>query len=185
LGQVWNEAAEGQDLGLSEQQLQSSLLRVAFLPLLTAWSARNDATVRPKERWNHIVSLLWQFDWRLLRYRPGSLIISDTTVCLSGTAPGQSPQYNEAWARHGIGVGFETCARITMPLTPELGLLLTRNGKRARLAAERFNRTTIYNSREFVAHAPDWPHGRPRLEQALRDDLERQRFLGPALRPHM
>ncbi|MFI6678737.1 hypothetical protein [Kribbella sp. NPDC050470] len=116
----------------------------------------------------------------MLRYRPGSLIIGDTTVCLSGTAPGHNPQYNEARARHGIGVGVETCARINMPLTPELGLLLTRDGKPTRLVAERFIRTTIYNSREFVAHAPDWPRGRSRLETAFREDLHMSTLPCPA-----
>jgi len=28
-----------------------------------------------------------------------------------------------AWTRHGMGVGFGNCARITVPLVPDLGPL--------------------------------------------------------------
>jgi hypothetical protein len=178
-------SARNRGLGLSEQETQSGILRVALIHLLEAWSVRNDTSVGPKDQWNHIVSMLGQFKWDPLRYRSSSLVVGDTTVCLYGTAQGQTSQINDAWARHGIGVGFETCARITMPLTPQLGLLLTRDGKPARLGAERFNQATVYESREFVAHSPDWPEGRARLEKAFRDDLQRQRFLGAAFRPHM
>ena len=155
---------------------------VSMLGTLEAWSLRNDASVRPKERWDSVASTLtYDFNWRIVRYRGPSLIVSDNTVCLSGARAGHQLEVPPAWTDHGIGIGFDTCARVTVALTPECGLLLQRDGPVKHIRAELMNRWTILNSREFVAHSLNWPTQSPRLYRTAMADLRTQRFIFPRL----
>lgn len=152
--------------------------------LLHAWQMRTDPDARPKESYNGVVvNLLHRFEWRVVRYRRPVLVVSDNSVCMSGVADGETAGVPEAWTRHGAGVGTGTCRRITCPLTPRLGLLLENGRDPTHLKAEVFNRLTVHNSREFVAHHQEWPHAEPRLHQSLHDDLWLQRRLLPAFGP--
>lgn len=82
-----------------------------------------------------------------------------------------------SWTRHGAGVGFGNCGRITMPLAPNLGLIIHRTNRPdlRKLDAVSFNRATIYNSREFIAHHPDGLPGSG-LRFALLKDLRTWRY---------
>ncbi len=75
-----------------------------------------------------------------------------------------------------MSIGFNNCGRVTMPLAPNLGLIIHRTGRQdlRSLTAAEFNRATIYNSREFIAHHPN---GMPstNLQRALLVDLQTQR----------
>ncbi|WP_330457373.1 hypothetical protein OIB37_10955 [Streptomyces sp. NBC_00820] len=42
------------------------------------------------------------------------------------------------------------------------------------------NRFTVFNSREFVAHSPQWKQAHPKLARELPELLERQRLVAPA-----
>lgn len=87
----------------------------------------------------------------------------------------------EAWTRHGMGVGFGNCARITVPLAPDLGLVLTPRGQTPRrIGTAEFNRATIYNSREFVAHHPGWQPGQS-SQRAFDEDVYTQRWILPMI----
>jgi hypothetical protein len=162
---------------------KSAGLISTLAPLLDAWARRDDELARPKERWNLIVSTLGQFSWRLVRYRRAALVISDTSVCLSGLAEGETSLLPKAWLNHGAGIGLGTCERVTVPLTPQLGLYLTRSPSPPHLRAEKFNSLTVFNSREFVAFAPAWPTLQPALHASLMRNIKLQRFLRPAFGP--
>jgi hypothetical protein len=164
--------------------LRSSGLIAGAGVLLDAWVNRDDPHARPKDRYNGVVvNLLARFQWRLVRYRRPSLVIGDTTLCMSGVADGHTSDLPPAWADHGAGVGTGTCRRVTAALTPRLGLLLEAGQEPRHMPAARFNQLTVRNSREFVAHAPDWPDGEPRLHAAVLDNLWLQRRLRSAFGP--
>ncbi|MFF3418450.1 hypothetical protein ACFYW9_27655 [Streptomyces sp. NPDC002698] len=50
----------------------------------------------------------------------------------------------------------------------------------SRLRVADFNRFTVFNSREFVAHAPEWSGTHPRLAQDLAELMMTQRMVAPA-----
>jgi hypothetical protein len=88
----------------------------------------------------------------------------------------------EPWTHHGVGVAFGNCARVTVPLAPDLGLIIRRTDRPdlRTVTAAVFNRATIYNSREFVAHHPDGLPGAA-LRRALLHDLWIQRQILPII----
>ena len=172
-------ASELNSGGITREQMQTGLLRVVFVPFFSAWHHRDDMSVRPKYRWDAIESQLHLFRWSLCRYRADSLVLGDQTVCLYGVRKGGQASINDAWARHGIGIGWDDVGRVTVALTPRLGLLLGRTETPTRLSASDFNRTTIYNARRFVVHSPAWPYGRENLQKAFNEAIDRQRWLAP------
>lgn len=161
--------------------MKSMGITSGLVPLLSAWKLRNDPFSRPKERWNGVVEALYSFNWRICRFRSPSLVVSDNIVCLSGVRDGVDFDYPLVWAKHGVGIGFGTCQRVSVPLTPQLGLLLERGVDPKHAPARIFNTWTVYNSREFVAHARVFPDEAPRLYQSVVDALETQRFVRPML----
>lgn len=173
-------AAEVGRPDLTRQELQTSILRAVMLPFFSAWHNRNDMTVRYRDRWDGVVeSTMGSFVWSLCRFRDDSLVLGDQTLCLWGVRPGGTQTISEAWARHGIGIGWADVGRVTVPLAPRLGLLLTRHGAPTRSTAPAFNRATVYNARRFVAHTPTWGEGRAGLRKAFDEALETQRTLAP------
>ncbi|MBM9506826.1 hypothetical protein [Actinacidiphila acididurans] len=82
---------------------------------------------------------------------------------------------------HGVGLGFHNFRRLTVPLGSRLGVTISRDRQDTdRLGVADFNRFTIFNSREFVAHAPDWPRSHPALHREMTELLLRQRLVAPA-----
>ncbi|GAA0696342.1 hypothetical protein GCM10009548_81050 [Streptomyces malaysiensis subsp. malaysiensis] len=68
-----------------------------------------------------------------------------------------------------------------MPLGSGLAVIVSRVPQDAsRLRVADINRFTVFNSREFVAHAPEWPKTHPHLAQDLPQLLKRQRMVAPA-----
>ncbi len=85
-------------------------------------------SVRPKDRWDFIETTLHSFRWTLCRFRDDCLVLGDQTLCLYGVRKGGRATINEAWARHGIGIGWGDVGRVTVALTRRLGLLLSPTG---------------------------------------------------------
>jgi hypothetical protein len=140
----------GRDTPIDESNRSLGLLNIVA-SVLEPWAARQRGAIDPKERYCSIESLLAGWDWRVYRPRRRQLVIADNVVSMSGVAAGTVSSMPEAWTRHGVGVGFGNCARITVPLAPNLGLVLTpRRQTPHSIGAAEFNRATIYNSREFV-----------------------------------
>ncbi|XVQ15124.1 DUF4238 domain-containing protein [Spirillospora sp. CA-255316] len=151
--------------------------------VLTPWEMRNDQYARPKDSWNHLVSVLLRSGMHWSCYRPHGipLIVSDTSVCFSGARDGFNAELPAAFLDHGVGAGFSDVRRVTVPLGSNLGLIISRDGHdAARIRAAEFNRYTIFNSREFVAYAPDWPARHSTLDREFRANLQTQRFVAPA-----
>jgi hypothetical protein len=150
--------------------------------VLEPWALRDDLTADYKERWSSIPSTLSTWFWRLFRPREDTLIISDNVVCLSGLSPGEEPLVPPAWTLHGVGIGFRNCRRVTVPLSPKLGLVVARTAKdTTNIRSSDFNKWTTYNSREFVAYNPEWPTSQPKLYNEFMGNLETQRFIIPLL----
>ena len=170
----------GPDTPIDDSNRSLGLLNIA-ISVLEPWAARRRDASDPKERFCSIESLLHGWHWRVYRPAGPKLVVADNVVSMSGVATGKTGLMPEAWTRHGSGVGFGNCARITVPLAPELGLVLTPRGQMPRsISGAEFNRATIYNSREFVAHHPT---GLPdsTLEQAFNEAMWTQRWLLPAI----
>ncbi|SEF38416.1 Protein of unknown function [Amycolatopsis pretoriensis] len=166
-------------------ELERSLgIRQIMHSVLFPWFARLDGEIDPGETACYVADWLQYGPWQWRLYRPDGpkLIVGDNIVCLWGLADGETSEMPEPWTHHGVGVGFGNCGRVTMPLAPNLGLIIHRDGRpdlRNPTAAE-FNRATVYSSREFVAHHPE---GLPSadLQRALREDLGTQRQLLPII----
>jgi hypothetical protein len=170
----------GPDTPIDDTNRSLGLLNIV-MSVLEPWAARRRGAFDPKERFCSIESLLASWHWRVYRPTGPKLVIADNVVSMSGVATGQTGLMPEAWTRHGSGVGFGNCARITVPLAPELGLVLTPRGQTPRsISAAEFNRATIYNSREFVAHHPAGLPD-PSLGWAFEEALTMQRWLLPAI----
>lgn len=187
LGSVRREMESNND-GVSydggEKAATSAVLMANMFPLFSAWRIRQDLDSRPKDRWNSVVSDLHQLQWSVLRYKAPSLVVSDNIVCISGVAAGETHQApRPAWLAHGVGIAFWNCARVTVPLTPNMGLLLTRESPRYKMKCTDFNQYTVFNSREFVAYSTGWPATRPVVHRRFLSDLTKQRRLRPAFGP--
>lgn len=122
--------------------------------------------------------LFQHFDWHVIRYQRPSLIIGDKLVCASGL-----------WQLGNDGVSYEASLegraglarswRVTVPLSPACGLILSRNGAVTHLGAKEFNKTTVLNAREFIAYPSNWPLQEPALAKFV-DRIFRSR-LKPSL----
>lgn len=153
--------------------------------VLEPWFARFDDECDPKDRYCYIANYLQHGPWSWHLYRPmgPNLVVGDNIVCMWGIAAGEDSDLPEIWTRHGAGVGFATCGRITVPLAPTLGLIIVRNNRPDLRAVDAagFNRATIFNSREFVAHHTDGLQSTA-VRRSLLDDVRTQRTILPILR---
>jgi Protein of unknown function (DUF4238) len=170
----------GRDTPMDESNRSLGLLNIVA-SVLDPWAARKRGAHEPKERFCSIESLLAGWGWRVYRPRGQPLVVADNVVSMWGVAAGAVSSMPEAWTRHGMGVGFGNCARITVPLAPDLGLVLTPRGQTPRrIGTAEFNRATIYNSREFVAHHPAWQPGQF-SQRAFDEDVFTQRWILPMI----
>jgi hypothetical protein len=167
-----------------DELARSMGVRLIVRSVLSPWFARRNGEFDPGERFCHIPDWLQHGPWSWHLYRPTGpkLVVGDNLVCMWGVADGETSQMPEHWTHHGAGVAFGNCARVTVPLAPSLGLIIHRTNRPdlRKVTAAAFNRATIYNSREFVAHHPD---GLPdtALRRALFDDLWTQRQILPVI----
>lgn len=159
-------------------------VRQILYSLLMPWAARAAGEVDPKEVSCYIVDWLEHGPWTWRVYRPAApkLIVGDNLVCMWDVADGETSQMPAPWTYHGVSLGFANCARITVPLAPDLGLVISRTGQSydRSISAAAFNQATIYNSREFVAYHPD---GLPTaaLKSKLYWDIRTQRMILPII----
>jgi uncharacterized protein DUF4238 len=172
--------ADADGNGFSPEEIQTSLLSLLDASVITPWSLRNEP-VRPKERWNFLVSALMAMDWSCYRPRTGGLLVSDNVVCFSGYAGSEPPTLPLGFFDHGVGAGVREYKRVTVPLGGNLALVISRDPTEARrLDTGVLNRFTVFNSREFVAHAPDWASQHEQLAAELTDWFHIQRMVAPA-----
>jgi hypothetical protein len=167
-----------------DELARSMGVRQILRSVLFPWFARRDGEIDPGEIHCYVADWLQHGPWCWHLYRPTGpkLVVGDNIVCMWGVAAGETSQMPEPWTHHGVGVAFGNCARVTVPLAPNLGLIIHRTNRPdlRKLTATTFNRATIYNSREFIAHHPD---GLPdtALRQALLEDLWTQRQILPII----
>lgn len=169
---------------IDRKDVQTGLLTVGLVSYLEAWRNRNDAMDRPKERWNPYAGDLLGFRWRVVRFKFPSLVLSDCFAAQSGVKTELRHRFTPVelrWAMHGIGVPLSECARLTIPLSPQAGLILDRVSHGSRIKAEDFNRYTVYSARDFVAHSVGWDVMNARLNRLMQDRLELQRTLRQAM----
>ena len=170
----------GRDTPMDESNRSLGLFNIVA-SVLDPWAARQRGAYDPKERFCSIEGVLAGWDWRVYRPRGQPLVVADNVVSMWGVAVGAVSSMPVAWTRHGMGVGFGNCARITVPLAPDLGLVLTPRGQTPRrIGTAEFNRATIYNSREFVAHHPAWQPGQS-SQRAFDEDVSTQRWILPMI----
>ncbi|PPF62148.1 hypothetical protein C5C18_06705 [Rathayibacter tritici] len=126
------------------------------------------------ERWALYSNRFAKFTWRVARYPTDSLVIGDRLVCTSGATGAGPNAVSERASLYGFA-GLAWCRRVTVPLSPRVGLHLSLRRDAPPLSAALFNRTTVRNSRSFVAYAPDWSIREPELYQDVIAHVERQR----------
>jgi len=162
-------------LGPLEDSRHVAAMRQDLLAHAVSWVAYfggpNHDLASNAGRWERYRREFDQFSWNLVRFDKPSLIIGDTLVCTSAILPVSSG----ATTDRAYNIGISVAERITVPLTPQLGLLLSRGGKLRTLSAIAFNRTTAGNALEFAAYATDWPDSSPDLYSSVDDDLQKRR----------
>ncbi len=175
-------SAVGPEVPVDDTNRSVGLLPI-FHRVLHPWWARARDEFDPKERFCYVVDWLQREPWTWRLYRPtaAKLVIADNVVSMWGVADGETCDMPTAWTHHGVGLGFGNCARITMPLAPDLGVIIARYQHNGRsISASDFNRATVYNSREFVALHPDGL-AHTTLRNALHDDMRTQRWILPII----
>lgn len=166
-----------------EAQFQTSMMGFISMYVIDPWQLRHDDNAYYKDQWNHLVATLLSSDmhWSCYRPRGGGLLVGDNPVCFSGVVGTPPEGVPPGFFDHGVGTGFHNFRRLTLPLGSRLALIVSRDPHDAsRLSASDINRYSVFNSREFVAHAPDWAKSHPDLARELPQLLERQRLLAPA-----
>ncbi|MCX5327841.1 DUF4238 domain-containing protein [Streptomyces sp. NBC_00140] len=172
-----------EDGGLSNEEFQTHMMTMVSRSVIEPWHLRNDDDAHYKNQWNPLAYALLASDmhWSCYRPRGGGLLVSDNPVCLSGVVGTPPPGIPVGFFNHGVATGFHGFRRLTVPLASGLAVIISRDPQdSSRLRAADINRFTVFNSREFVAHAPEWPKSHPRLAQDLPYLLETQRMVAPA-----
>jgi len=166
----------GSRANFSPQELQTSFLHMLQLYVTSPWRVRDDDDAEPKERFNYLVGALSGRHWSCYRPRAGGLLVGDSTICFSGYAGSQPPRVPPAFFDHGVGCGLAEFRRMTVPLGTHLAVIISKDPAEARrLDVATLNKYTVYNSREFVAHAPTWSHDASQLDHLLNV----QRWIAP------
>lgn len=123
------------------------------------------------ERWEKYRATFAAYTWNIVRYERPSLVLSDVLVCTSQLHPRR--QHDERL--YGMGaVGIGEAERITVALSPTVGLLLSRGDRVRRLRAEAFNRSTIGCATEWVVHPGDWGATSPGLHAHAHELIEQR-----------
>ncbi|WP_181137171.1 DUF4238 domain-containing protein [Rathayibacter tritici] len=120
------------------------------------------------------VRVLEQLAWAAVRFDSEALVIGDRLACTSGLAPQGAWASVSRAASYGV-VGLDRCERVTVPLSPRVGLILTRGAVAPQLSAREFNRTTVRNGRLFVAYDPSWPEREPEEHRWVAQEVTAQR----------
>ena len=156
-------------VNLSRQEIQGSFLRIVQRDVIWPWQARDDDDADPEERFNYLVEVLLGRQWSCYRPRGGGLLVGDSTICFSGYVGRKPPQVPPGFFDHGVGCGLADFRRMTVPLGTHLAVIISDDlSEVQRLDVATLNRYTVFNSREFVAHAPDWSHSASQLEVLLK-----------------
>ncbi|RPK82123.1 DUF4238 domain-containing protein [Streptomyces sp. ADI98-10] len=180
---VTGKASGVEDSGLSDEEVQTSMMRSISMRVIDPWRLRHDDDAYYKDQWNHLVSTLLSSDmhWSCYRPRKGGLLVGDNPVCFSGVVGPPPEGVPPGFFDHGVGIGFQNFRRLTLPLGSSLAVIISRDPQDAsQLRVADINRYSVFNSREFVAHAPDWAKSHPDLARELPQLLERQRMVAPA-----
>ncbi|MBQ0855692.1 DUF4238 domain-containing protein (plasmid) [Streptomyces sp. BH-SS-21] len=178
-----SEKIDVENTGLSDEEIQTGMMMLIDSAVLNPWRLRNDDDAHYKDQWNNLVSTLLSSEmyWSSYRPRSGGLLVSDNPVCFSGIVGTPPPDIPRGYFDHGVGIGFQNFQRLTVPLGSHLAVIVSRDPQdAARLRVADFNRFTVFNSREFVAHSPEWPKAHPQLAENLPELLKRQRTVAPA-----
>ncbi|MFJ7255691.1 hypothetical protein ACIQWV_24625 [Streptomyces sp. NPDC098085] len=176
-------AIEADDSGISDEELQTSMMGFISMYVIDPWRLRHDNDAYYKDHWNHLVSTLLSSNmhWSCYRPRRGGLLVGDNPVCFSGVVGTPPEDIPPAFFDHAVGTGFHDFRRLTLPLGSRLAVIMSRDPQDAsRLRVADINRYSVFNSREFVAHNPDWAKAHPDLARELPQLLERQRMVAPA-----
>ncbi|WP_374230049.1 hypothetical protein [Streptomyces sp. OfavH-34-F] len=180
---VTGKASGVEGSGLPDEEVQTSMMGFISMYVIDPWRLRHDDDAYHKDQWNHLVSTLLSSDmhWSCYRPRKGGLLVGDNPVCFSGLVGPPPEDVPPGYFDHGVVVGFQNFRRLTLPLGSTLAVIISRDPQdHSRLRVADINRYSVFNSREFVAHAPDWAKSHPDLARELPHLLERQRMVAPA-----
>ncbi len=114
-------------------------------PAIRSYPGRDDA----------YADVFAEFKWNVVRFSDDTLVLGDRLVCTYGLS---KPSTGEVSLRdsHFGAAGLAFSDRVTVPLSPRFGLLLSRAGRPETLTSVAFNRATVLNSQSFVIHHPTW-----------------------------
>ena len=139
-------------------EIQSSLLRVAVMPVLESWFARKDEFARPKDQWDHVGNTLLNMRWDVMRYPDRSLGMSDAFAAQFGIREDAVGDFErEPWgAMYGMNTPLHAAQGVTIALNPQLALSLHHGDDRRPAPPASVNMHTIRSAKSFVAFPADF-----------------------------
>ena len=138
-------------------EIQSSLLRVAVMPVLESWFARKDEFARPKDQWDHVGNTLLNMRWDVMRYPDRSLVVSDAFAAQFGIRTDAVGDFEpKPWgAMYGMNTPLHAAHGVTIALNPQVALSLHHGDARRPAAAASVNMHTIRCAKSFIAFSAD------------------------------
>lgn len=124
---VTGKASGVEGSGLSDEEVQTSMMGFISMYVIDPWRLRHDDDAYYKDQWNHLVSTLLSSDmhWSCYRPRKGGLLVGDNPVCFSGVVGPPPEDVPPGYFDHGVGVGFQNFRRLTLPLGSTLAVIIS------------------------------------------------------------
>ncbi|MER8088460.1 hypothetical protein ABTZ57_25935 [Streptomyces sp. NPDC094048] len=103
-------AIEADDSGISDEELQTSMMGYISMYVIDPWRLRHDNDAYYKDHWNHLVSTLLSSNmhWSCYRPRRGGLLVGDNPVCFSGVVGTPPEDIPPAFFDHAVRTGSMT-----------------------------------------------------------------------------
>lgn len=158
---------------LTPEEEQDYMVWAASLPALLDddWFSID---LNNAERWQQYKEAFCGYEWSLQRFPERSLVLGDRLVSGFGhrfAEPGTWEWSQGHHARAGVGVA----RRLSVPLSPTLGLLLAYEGRPTSLTADRFNLTSVTSAERTIVQHREFAHSSPNRAAYVAELVQRRR----------
>lgn len=158
---------------------QDYMVWAASLPALLD-DDRFDIDVDNVARWRQYQEAFAGYEWSLQRFPAPSLILGDRLV--SGFGHRFADEGTWEWSQGQDGrAGVAVARRLSVPLSPTLGLLLAYAGRPTMLTADRFNLTSVTSADRYIVLDPSFRQVSPARAEYVDGLVQRRRAFESAV----